>query len=222
MRKCPYCGKEYPDDVAFCAIDQSPLDGTHPEMVSNENKASAGFGIRLLARIIDFFLGIFIVLAADFIGGMTLFILSRLGMVVPGWQDRALGVSTSLFLFGTLGAFAYHFLCEGIHGATLGKFCCRICVVTEDLKPSTLKGAFIRTLAFYLDSICFGLVGYNSMSKTPLNQRYGDVWGKTAVMKIKALPPESRRPLSVFFLGLLAGAGGWVILEAIGLVWQSL
>ncbi len=25
MKKCPWCGKEYPDDVSICAIDQSPL-----------------------------------------------------------------------------------------------------------------------------------------------------------------------------------------------------
>jgi hypothetical protein len=25
MRKCPYCGGEYADDVDFCVIDREPL-----------------------------------------------------------------------------------------------------------------------------------------------------------------------------------------------------
>jgi hypothetical protein len=26
MKKCPYCGAEYPDDAEVCAIDQTPLE----------------------------------------------------------------------------------------------------------------------------------------------------------------------------------------------------
>jgi uncharacterized RDD family membrane protein YckC len=222
MRKCPHCGKEYPDDVAFCAIDESPLDGTNPEPVRNENKASAGFWIRVLARFIDMLLAFFVGYVAGIIGGIVLTILGRAGAISPGWAERVNDSIPMFYMSGLLGAISYHFLCEGIHGATLGKLCCRICVVTEDLQPSRMKGALIRTLAYYLDSFFFGAVGYTSMSKTPLNQRYGDVWGKTAVMKIKELPPESRRPLSVFFLGLLAGIGCYVLILVAGMILTAL
>ncbi|MDR3457728.1 MAG: hypothetical protein P4N60_09805 [Verrucomicrobiae bacterium] len=30
MKKCTYCGKEYPDDMASCAIDQFPLESATP------------------------------------------------------------------------------------------------------------------------------------------------------------------------------------------------
>lgn len=30
MKKCPYCGKEYPDDATVCAIDQEPLQSDTP------------------------------------------------------------------------------------------------------------------------------------------------------------------------------------------------
>jgi hypothetical protein len=32
MKKCPYCGKEYPDDAEVCAVDQSPLTETAPAL----------------------------------------------------------------------------------------------------------------------------------------------------------------------------------------------
>ena len=30
MKKCSYCGTEYPDDLAICPVDQMKLDKTHP------------------------------------------------------------------------------------------------------------------------------------------------------------------------------------------------
>ncbi len=30
MKKCPYCGKEYPDEASVCAIDQEPLGSDSP------------------------------------------------------------------------------------------------------------------------------------------------------------------------------------------------
>jgi hypothetical protein len=36
MKNCSYCGKEYPDDVSFCAIDQNPLQPSDPALVTEE------------------------------------------------------------------------------------------------------------------------------------------------------------------------------------------
>ncbi len=34
MKKCSYCGAEYPDDATVCATDQTPLDSPSPEALS--------------------------------------------------------------------------------------------------------------------------------------------------------------------------------------------
>ena len=35
MKKCPYCGKEHPDDAEVCVIDQTPLDKATVEPVAH-------------------------------------------------------------------------------------------------------------------------------------------------------------------------------------------
>ena len=39
MKKCTYCGKEYPDEAEVCAIDQEPLesDAPVPSVVSEDS-----------------------------------------------------------------------------------------------------------------------------------------------------------------------------------------
>jgi uncharacterized RDD family membrane protein YckC len=221
MKKCQYCGKEYPDGTVACAVDGYPLDGAEQETAPVTDKSpSAGFGIRLLARIIDWVFRYFIGFAAAILAAIVLTILGTSGVIAPGWQERLQDAGFAVVLFGILGDIAYHSFCEGIHGATLGKLCCGICVVTKDFKPSNLKGATIRSLGFLLDAMFFGLIGYNSMSGSPLNQRYGDVWGKTVVVKVKKLSPESRRSSTRFIVGLLVGAGCDLVIVAAILVLQ--
>jgi len=33
MKTCPYCGKQYPDDVELCPLDQHPVEGARPPII---------------------------------------------------------------------------------------------------------------------------------------------------------------------------------------------
>lgn len=223
MKKCSYCGKEYPDDATHCALDQERLGDSRWEPNLHQDKSpTAGFGIRVLARMLDTLFGAAIGYLAALIAGSILVLLNSAGELPPHWQGHLVGFSLVTTVFAIFGNMAYHTFCEGIYGSTLGKFCCGICVLTQDMKRPDMSGAFIRTVGYYFDGLFFGLVGFNSMSQSPLNQRYGDVWGKTVVVYIWKLPPEARPMPNLFIVGLLAGAGIDILLIVIGLILRTL
>lgn len=195
---------------------------SQPSALQDQGVVSgAGFWIRALARIIDMVFGNLIGLFAGILGGIALAVFQMAGTLAPGWEQRIQGVSVAGFGFGLLGAFAYHSLCEGLHGASLGKLCCRLRVVTENGGPCGMKAAFLRSLAWHLDGLFFGLIAYASMQKSELKQRYGDVWAKTIVVKTKDAPAASRRSPALFFLGLFLGVACWTILTVFGLILKA-
>jgi uncharacterized RDD family membrane protein YckC len=221
MKKCPHCGKEYPDEATFCTIDETSLDPTQLENPRAVDKSPyAGFWIRVLARLIDLVLASFTGFAAGIFGVIIIMILAAAGIIPPGWQHHLREFSVAPFVCAELGYITYHFFCEGFHGATLGKFCCGIRVIKEDGGPSNLKGALIRSLVYYIDCFFFGLVGLISMEKSPLNQRFGDVWGKTVVVHIKQMTTEPPQPRVPFIAALLAGTGCMAVMQAMGLIYQ--
>jgi uncharacterized RDD family membrane protein YckC len=223
VKNCSYCGRENTDEAVHCKECGTEFAAEPPAASSPRSKSpSAGFGIRLLARLIDAALGMLLGFTAGIVGIVIIKLLSALSIVHPGWQYRLHNsgmISLEVIFVGTV---AYHYLCEGIHGSTLGKFCCGIRVVSEDGKPATFRGALIRTIAYYFDGFFFGLVGYSSMSASPLNQRYGDRWGKTMVVRVAELPPESQNERPAHFaLGLLAGLACWFGMLVFGVILKA-
>jgi len=179
MKICGYCGTNNPDEAFYCSGCAKSFDEAGlAALPAPEKLTRAGFWIRVLARVIDAVFGIFIGLMAGVILEVILNVFMMIGALPPGWQFRLHQFSLVAILIGLIGDIMYHTFCEGIYGATIGKFCCGLRVVSEDGGPSRLKGAFIRSLAYMFDGLFFGLVGYHSMEKTALNQRYGDVWGE--------------------------------------------
>jgi uncharacterized RDD family membrane protein YckC len=180
--------------------------------------AGAGFWIRAGARLIDALYGIVLGLFAGVLGGIVLVLLDRAGLIEPGWQGRLQGLNIPGWVLSLLGGFLYHSLTEGIYGASLGKLICQLRVVTEEGQSIAMKHALLRSLAYYFDGLFFGLVAYASMKESPLNQRYGDRWAHTVVVRSRDLPSGSKKGAEIFVLALLIGSVLWMSLGALGLI----
>jgi len=182
----------------------------------------AGFGIRFLARCVDTFLALFVGYGGGILGGFALIIMSRANLLPPDWRDRIHtdGIHLGVFVFSLLGNVFYHSVTEGFYGASLGKMVCKLRVIDQNENPCRFKGALIRSLAYYVDGLFFGCVGYASMKNSPLQQRYGDVWGKTMVVKSKDVPEASKRPIWFFFIYFVLGVLGEASLLAFAFVLQ--
>jgi uncharacterized RDD family membrane protein YckC len=164
----------------------------------------ATFGIRAGARIVDLIVGA----GAGFIGGGVAG--GIIGVAMPEKVHELSKLTAGSFLLSTLGSLAYHTISEGVAGASVGKLVCGLRVVSQNgFGRPTVLGAFIRTLGYYIDSLFFGIVGYSVMSKSELQQRLGDKWGKTVVVKSASLR-AGVLPSPV--LGLLVALFAWCAL----------
>jgi uncharacterized RDD family membrane protein YckC len=180
--------------------------------------SGAGFGIRAAARIIDMIYGFALGLVGGVLGGIILVVLEQAGLIEPGWQNRVQGMNLAGWGLSLLGTLVYHSLTEGMYGASLGKLICQLRVLQVDGRPITMLQAIQRNLAYFWDALFFGLVGYSSMKQSELNQRYGDRWAETVVVKSRDVPADSRSNAVIFVLALLMGSAGWAGLLALGLV----
>lgn len=180
--------------------------------------SGAGFWIRAGARLIDVFYGIALGFIGGVLAGISLAILDRSGLITPGWQDRIHGTNLAGWGLSLLGGFLYHTLTEGMYGASLGKLIFQLRVVREDGGPIGLGQAGIRSLGYYIDALFFGLIGYSAMKQSELNQRYGDKWAHTVVIRSSELPEGSRKGGEMFILALMMGSACWMVLNALGLI----
>jgi hypothetical protein len=62
MKKCPYCGAEYPDDLVVCPVDQTPFDKDYNPSIEPSPKVGPvnklrkyGFFWQLIGGIIALF-----------------------------------------------------------------------------------------------------------------------------------------------------------------------
>jgi uncharacterized RDD family membrane protein YckC len=167
-----------------------------------------GFGRRAAAKLIDSAVHLILMFIASLGFGIVILIVSWIAGADAQAQFTKIELITPLEerFFSLLGFIAYTTLCEGIHGSSLGKMLLGIVVTGEDLKPCTLAAAFKRSLAFIWDGMFFGFVGYHAIAGSPENQRNGDYWAETVVVKRKSAP--NTRGFGRFLLAFIAASVG--------------
>jgi len=190
--------------------DAPPGSFPHDEHTPGDDERwrhqTAGWGIRAGARLIDNIVGLVVGMVGGAIGGVLVGVLGAMGVLGEDWQALIGKPSAAGFLLSALGGLAYHTIAEGLGGASIGKLVCGLRTIGADGRPCSIAGAFKRSLAFYVDGFVFGLVAYSAMSSSPLNQRIGDRWGHTAVVRAPAVPAAAARGATV---GILLGAAVW-------------
>jgi uncharacterized RDD family membrane protein YckC len=162
------------------------------------------FWPRVLARVIDFLVHYLSTFAAGFL--FVLLLAAATGGRPPAWvlhrlsQTRLAG-----FVAAILGLFAYHVICTSVHGSTLGKMLLSMQVIEDDGSPCRPKSAIFRELAYFVDAMFFGVIGYFAMREDPEQKRLGDGWADTIVCKRARVPSTGQQPGMRFVLGLLLG-----------------
>lgn len=162
------------------------------------------FWPRVLARVIDVVVHIIISGCTGFLFGILYGIASALARHATPLKLEGGGLA--LFVAGLLGATGYEIVCETVHGSTLGKLALSMVVVQEDGTPCHFTSAVIRSFAYFVDALFFGIIGYLAMKESAQQQRHGDEWAHTVVCKRSEVKPENRRSAGHFVLALLLAA----------------
>jgi len=181
------------------------------------------FWPRFGARLLDLLVHYVISFGAGVIIGIFLAISASLNHTpLQPLIARTTSLSALTFIAAILGAMLYHVISEGGHGSSLGKLALGLVVLQEDGTPCRMGAALVRSLAYYVDALFFGIIAYVAMQKSPLQQRYGDQWAHTVVVRRSQVAPErlrsSGRFLGVLFLAAAADAALLLLTYAIKLV----
>jgi uncharacterized RDD family membrane protein YckC len=196
----------------------------HPDPQNQQGMSEAmlepgGFGIRAAAQVIDIVATMLVAVVAGAAGGVFIAILATLGIASAGWEQR-IGKSDALtVLIGIIASLAYHTFAEALGGATVGKAICGLRVLGERREPCSFGKALGRNLAYYIDAMFFGLVGWTSMSQSPFMQRYGDKWAGTIVIRTRSAHGMTMRSPVV---GILVGFVAYGLLEFAAVIIKGL
>ncbi len=160
------------------------------------------FWPRVGARIIDLIVHNCIALCSGFLVGILLAIVAALRHIPAHLLLARKPTGITFFTFALLGTVVLEAICEGFHGSTPGKLLLSMVVVQEDGSPCRPGSAWIRSFAFYIDALFFGLIGYLNMQKNPQQQRHGDEWAHTIVCRRSNVAPQNLRSVGQFTLAM--------------------
>lgn len=164
-----------------------------------------GFGRRFGGRFIDLLVGQGVGVLAGVVAAIVLMVLEQAGVVRAGWLERFDHGFGFNFVSGSassvLGAAIGTWLC----GATVGKAVLGMRVVRVDGQRAGLGANFVRELGYFVDALFFGLIAKSAMDASPLQQRHGDNWAGTVVVRSGVLRAPVAASTARLVLGIALG-----------------
>lgn len=124
----------------------------------------------------------------------------------------------SLYVFALLGSLSYHSVMESVHGSTVGKRLVGITVHSAKGRGCTFLQGIKRSVALLVDSLFFGIVAAGAMGNSRRQQRLGDQWADTVVVRIRSLPASERGKALRFAAALVGGIAADAIVLGSGIV----
>lgn len=177
------------------------------------------FWPRVGARVIDLIVHYLVAIGAGFLFGILLAIVAALQHTsVHTLLAHQSSGGVALFVFSLLGSVVLEAICEGFHGSTAGKLLLSMVVVQEDGSPCRVGSAWIRSFAYFIDALFFGLIGYLNMQKNPQQQRHGDEWAHTIVCRRSDVAAQNLRGIGRFMLALFFAVLADAALVILGLL----
>jgi uncharacterized RDD family membrane protein YckC len=171
--------------------------------VATEEFLGVGFWIRAGGRLIDLVPHYILWFAATFAFAIGLGLYAAITHAAVDPLVQKLTTSRWYdYLASGFGSVVYFAVMERMCGATVGKRLLGLVVIRRDGGPIGSRAALGRSLAFYIDGLFFGALAYGAM-EPPLQQRLGDQWCDTLVIRRSTLPAESAVAAQSFFLALL-------------------
>ncbi len=196
-----------------------PAASTSTDPVDASSVEPAGFGVRAGARVLDIFAVMGVAFVGGTVGSLLLVALAAAGVAPADWQQRIAGLSAAGIGFGLVSSLLYHALSEGIGGASIGKAVLGLRVKSESLAPCGVGRGIVRNLGYYIDAFFFGLVAYSVMSKSPRQQRLGDKWAGSVVVRAASLP---RLRGGAWLPGIVLGCTAHIAVTILSLVMRAL
>jgi uncharacterized RDD family membrane protein YckC len=170
--------------------------------------------------VLDWLVAFALNLAAGVATAVVLGALSAVGAVSPDWVNRVGDLSVMGVLSGMVAGIIYETLCEGFGGATIGKAILGLRVRSEGGAPARLGPSLVRSLAFLVDGMFFGAIAYGSMSRSRQQQRLGDKWSHTVVVRARSIPPAAER--ANLALGIALGCIGHMLVTSLAMALEAL
>jgi len=178
----------------------------------------AGFGIRLGARVIDLAVMAAAALTTGAVSGIIAVVLSAvLGIDTRGFLAGAGETGVAARLMAIFAAMVFAVVADSIHGSTPGKMILGLTVLGENGGFCGAAAAVRRELAYLLDSLFFGIPAFSSMRRTPRQQRIGDRWANTIVVRRRSLQPNQRRSGLRFAVATFAAIVAYALVVALSL-----